>query len=144
MVALTVELAVATPLHYDTSDNLFVQLQGRKRVWLLPPMASLRLPLQPLHSSGHRQLRLAALARRPGDLRACLARVRAGFAECGGDEQAGDDDGGDKGDDDDAAAVQQLQSVDLAPVCRAAAAVAIPCCLLSIHRQQPLASRPAR
>lgn len=27
----------STPLHYDTSDNVFVQLHGHKRLWLLPP-----------------------------------------------------------------------------------------------------------
>ena len=46
----------STPLHYDTSDNLFVQVHGCKRVKLLPPRAALSLPLEPLHSPGHRQL----------------------------------------------------------------------------------------
>ena len=49
-----------TPLHFDASDNVFVQLQGSKRVWLLPPAASLHLTLEPLHSAGHRQLAEAA------------------------------------------------------------------------------------
>jgi hypothetical protein len=49
-----------TPLHLDASDNVFVQLQGSKRVWLLPPAASLHLTLEPLHSAGHRQLAEAA------------------------------------------------------------------------------------
>jgi hypothetical protein len=46
----------STPLHYDTSANLFVQLRGRKRFWLLPPAAATELPMEPAHSPGHRQL----------------------------------------------------------------------------------------
>eukprot|EP01045_Picozoa_sp_COSAG04_P008007 COSAG04_NODE_435_length_14466_cov_135.545486_2_plen_99_part_00 len=38
--------------------NLFVQLRGRKRFWLLPPAATLQLPLEPAHSPGHRQLKI--------------------------------------------------------------------------------------
>ena len=46
----------STPLHYDTSMNMFVQLRGRKRFWLLPPAAATALPMEPVHSPGHRQL----------------------------------------------------------------------------------------
>ena len=46
----------STPLHYDTSMNMFVQLRGRKRFWLLPPAAATTLPMEPVHSPGHRQL----------------------------------------------------------------------------------------
>lgn len=50
----------STPLHYDTSMNLFVQLRGRKRFWLLPPEAATILPMEPVHSPGHRQLAMRA------------------------------------------------------------------------------------
>ena len=47
-----------TPLHFDTSDNLFLQLRGSKRVFLLPPTAATTLPLESVHSPGSRQLDL--------------------------------------------------------------------------------------
>jgi len=46
-----------TLAHFDASHNLFVQLIGRKRVYLLPPNATQLLPLHPCLSSGHRSLR---------------------------------------------------------------------------------------
>ncbi len=51
----------STPLHYDTSMNVFIQLRGRKRFWLLPPDAATSLPMEPVHSPGHRQLATRAL-----------------------------------------------------------------------------------
>ena len=51
----------STPLHYDTSMNMFVQLRGRKRFWLLPPAAATALPMEPVHSPGHRQLAVRTL-----------------------------------------------------------------------------------
>ncbi len=52
----------STPLHYDTSMNVFIQLRGRKRFWLLPPDAATSLPMEPVHSPGHRQLATRALS----------------------------------------------------------------------------------
>lgn len=57
----------STPLHYDTSANVFVQLRGRKRFYILPPEVATILPMEPAHSPGHRQLAIQTPA--PGRVR---------------------------------------------------------------------------
>lgn len=46
-----------TLAHYDARDNIFLQLHGRKRVYLLPPNSSAALPPHPCLSLGHRSVR---------------------------------------------------------------------------------------
>jgi hypothetical protein len=48
----------ATPLHYDTSHNVYVQLHGRKRARLLPPSAAAKARLFPSLHPGYRQSQL--------------------------------------------------------------------------------------
>jgi hypothetical protein len=49
---------VTTPLHYDTSHNIFVQLHGRKRASLLPPSRASQARLFPSLHPGYRQAQL--------------------------------------------------------------------------------------
>ena len=49
--------SVATPLHYDQSDNIYVQLSGRKRFLLLPPAAARFVYLRPYHDPQQRHAR---------------------------------------------------------------------------------------
>jgi hypothetical protein len=44
-----------TPLHYDTSHNVYVQLHGAKRLQLLPPSAAAKAHLYPSLHPGYRQ-----------------------------------------------------------------------------------------
>lgn len=44
-----------TPLHYDTSHNVYVQLHGAKRFQLLPPSAAAKAHLYPSLHPGYRQ-----------------------------------------------------------------------------------------
>lgn len=49
---------VAAALHYDTYHNLFVQVVGRKRFWILPPEEADSLYLYPSLHPGYRQSQL--------------------------------------------------------------------------------------
>ena len=44
-----------TPLHFDTSHNVYIQLHGAKRVQLLPPSAAASAHLYPSLHPGYRQ-----------------------------------------------------------------------------------------
>eukprot|EP00730_Choanoeca_flexa_P016814 TRINITY_DN8015_c0_g1_i1.p1 TRINITY_DN8015_c0_g1~~TRINITY_DN8015_c0_g1_i1.p1 ORF type:complete len:305 (+),score=55.06 TRINITY_DN8015_c0_g1_i1:483-1397(+) len=49
---------IATRLHYDASHNVYAQLSGRKRFWLLPPNATRLLSVYPIDHAHNRQSRL--------------------------------------------------------------------------------------
>ncbi|KAL1518808.1 hypothetical protein AB1Y20_003088 [Prymnesium parvum] len=52
--------SVTALAHYDTSYNTFVQVVGRKRIWLWPPAAHRQLQLFPSRHSLHRRSALLA------------------------------------------------------------------------------------
>jgi hypothetical protein len=61
-------LSAQTPLHYDERHNLFVQIKGRKRIWLFSPKLHLNLSYYPALSPGYRQSQLAHDPRGPPDM----------------------------------------------------------------------------
>eukprot|EP00045_Choanoeca_perplexa_P017873 m.269467 g.269467 ORF g.269467 m.269467 type:complete len:398 (+) comp17661_c1_seq48:1421-2614(+) len=67
--------SIATRLHYDASHNMYAQLYGHKRFWLLPPNATRHMDVYPVDSPHNRQARL------PFDPRLQPALVQPSFLQ---------------------------------------------------------------